>query len=224
MGECEYEIKQRVTGSMAGILERPLLLRLAGAMPGWVSPDMLTALGFSGALMTFVGYVLCHGSRQFLWLASSGIAVNWFGDSLDGTLARVRLAERRRYGFLIDHITDLGSQILIGLGAGLSPFFRLDVACIAVIAYLSFMAFSLMTAPDPHRLRIAYGGIGPTEVRIGIIFLNVLLIWYRPGHVVTSWGTFSAIDITVLSASAFAFAALFVAALRAVRRAAQDEG
>lgn len=213
----------RITGSVLGALERPVLIRLARALPQWVTPDSLTLLGLAGAAVTFIGYCLCTWDIRFVWLASAGLFINWFGDSLDGTLARVRLAERPRYGFLVDHIADLASQILIGLGAGASSLVHLDVACLALVVFLSFAVFSFMKTAVPGELQISYGGVGPTEVRCFLIAVNALLFWCRPGAIVVLWEPMSAVDLLVLAASAVEALLLVFVAVRTVLRLEPDE-
>ena len=97
---------QRVNDSVLGALERPALAWMAVRLPAAVVPDHLTAFGAVGAVLTAAGYVLSRRSLSWLWLACAGLFINWLGDSLDGTLARLRHIERPRYGFFIDHTSD----------------------------------------------------------------------------------------------------------------------
>src|SRR5579862_7946880 len=103
----------RMNDSVLGALERPTLLWIVQRLPSWVVPNHLTALGMLGAVVTATGFILSRWSLSWLWLASAGLVANWLGDSLDGTLARRRLIERPRFGFFVDHTSDLFSQILI---------------------------------------------------------------------------------------------------------------
>ena len=130
------EKHKRVNDIFLGPLERPALQWLSAHMPAWITPDICTAIGVLGALVTSIGYILSNIDRNYLWLASFGFVVNWFGDSLDGTLARYRHIERPKFGFFIDHTTDSFSQVVIFLGLGLSPYVSFNVACLALIAYL----------------------------------------------------------------------------------------
>ena len=95
---------------------------LCRRMPAWVTPDRLTALGFVGAAISGLGYVASNRSPLFLFLASLGMMVNWFGDSLDGSLARHRRIERPRYGYFLDHSIDAIDSLIFALGLGLSPY------------------------------------------------------------------------------------------------------
>src|SRR5258705_165773 len=134
----------RINDGILQPIERPLLLWLASRLPPNVQPDMLTIIGIFGALTTCFAYASTHWSKSFLWFASLGLCFNWFGDSLDGTLARFRCAERPKYGFFVDQTADIVCQLLIGFGLGLSPFVRFDVGCIALVAYLVLAALTLV--------------------------------------------------------------------------------
>ncbi len=217
MANLDLDVPVRITGSMLGPLERPLLISLAGAMPRWVVPDMLTYLGLAGAALTCLAYGLSVTDVRFLWLASAGLFVNWFGDSLDGTLARVRQIERPDYGFVLDHSTDLASQMFIGLGAGISPFVHFDIACISVIVFLSFAAFSFMKTVVSGHFQISYAGIGPTEVRCAIVIMNTVLIWHQPHTEIVLWEPMNAVDLAVLAMSVAETGVLLVTAARFVR-------
>src|SRR5580692_7458317 len=125
-------IKRRIEGngksrrSNQGFLapiESWALYRLAAHMPAWVTPNCLTALGFVGAVIVFVGYALVTFHSGLLWIATMGLAINWLGDSVDGTLARYRGIERPRFGFYLDNSIDVLEQLLIVLGLALSGIF-----------------------------------------------------------------------------------------------------
>ena len=98
--------QRRINLSLLTPLEKPALLWLASHLPLWVSSDMLTLLGFFASLLIAASYWLTQYNSAFLWLASFGFFLNWFGDSLDGTVARVRHTERPKYGFFVDHMID----------------------------------------------------------------------------------------------------------------------
>ena len=121
----------RVNETTITKLEKKALHWLAGRMPAWVVPDTLTIIGLIASIIIFASYGLTYFNKNFLWLASLGFILNWFGDSLDGTLARYRKIERPRYGFFVDHIIDAISEVLVFIGLGLSPYLRFDLAMIA---------------------------------------------------------------------------------------------
>jgi archaetidylinositol phosphate synthase len=163
--------------ALAGF-ERWALPRLAAALPRWVLPDDLTVLGLLASTGIGAAYILTNRDPAWLWAVNGLLIVQWFGDSLDGTLARVRQIERPRYGFYLDHLTDAYSTFAIGLGLGLSPYMLLSVALANVIAYL---VMSINVYLETHvfgEFSFGYGLLGPTEVRVVLIALNATaLIW-----------------------------------------------
>jgi archaetidylinositol phosphate synthase len=160
--------------------ERRLLIHLAERLPRGLLPDHLTLLGILGSLMATLGYLLTNRHPGWLWLASGGFVINWFGDSLDGTLARVRRIQRPRYGFYLDHLTDAFSTLAIGLGLGLSPYMLLAVGLGIVIAYLVLSINIYLEAQVLGDFRFGYGVVGPTEARIGLVLLNLVAYFIGP--------------------------------------------
>jgi phosphatidylglycerophosphate synthase len=167
---------QRVNDSFLGPIERPALAWVAARMPAAIVPDQLTAFGVGGSLLTAVGYILSRWSLTWLWLACVGLLINWFGDSLDGTLARVRRIERPRYGFFIDHTSDLFCQIITFLSLGVSPLAHFGAACLGLITFLLAFVYSLITAHARATMRITYFYFGPTEIRALLLLGNVLAL------------------------------------------------
>lgn len=166
---------RRVHRSLLAPAEKALLVRLARALPRWTTPDQLTALGVLGAALAFAGYLLSARDAAFLWLASAGLLVHWFGDSLDGTLARVRSEERPKYGFVLDQTVDVAGDLLILAGLGLSPYARLDTALLALIAYHALAIQSLAWCAVSGEHRISGAVFGPTELRLALVGVNVAL-------------------------------------------------
>jgi phosphatidylglycerophosphate synthase len=161
-------------------LERKVLPRLAAALPGWVVPDHLTLLGLIASTGIGASYVLSNRHEDWLWLASALLVVNWFGDSLDGTLARVRKIERPRYGFYLDHLMDAYSTFMIGMGLGFSPYMLLAVGLAIVIAYLLLSINVYLETHVFGEFHLGYGLIGPTEVRVILIGLNTVALEWGP--------------------------------------------
>jgi phosphatidylglycerophosphate synthase len=155
--------------------ERAVLTALARRVPGWLNSNHFTALGVLGAVACGTGYSLSADDPDWLWFASLMLVVNWFGDSLDGTLARVRKAERPRYGYYIDHIVDAFATAAIGIGIGLSPYVRLEWALLLVLAYLTLSINVYLESAVFGKFKIAYGRLGPTEARILLILANAVL-------------------------------------------------
>jgi phosphatidylglycerophosphate synthase len=166
--------------------ERRLLRAIAVRLPWWVTSDQLTGLGVLGALGTGAAYALSGLSAAWLWVASALLVVNWFGDSLDGTLARARRAERPRYGYYLDHIVDAFSTAAIGAGLGLSPYVALGIALAGVLAYLVLSINVYLESAAFGVFRLGYGRVGPTEARIVLIAANALLALSGPSAAVVT--------------------------------------
>jgi phosphatidylglycerophosphate synthase len=160
--------------------ERWALPRMAAALPRWVVPDHLTFLGVLAATWIAVSYALSNRSDVWLWSASAGLVVHWFGDSLDGTLARVRKIERPRYGYYLDHLTDAYSTTAIGIGLGLSPYMLLSVGLAIVIAYLVLSINVYLETHAFGEFQFGYASLGPTEARAILIGLNTLALFRPP--------------------------------------------
>ncbi len=155
--------------------EKRLLSAIARRLPKWILPDDLTALGVASAIGICVAYVATNGNTAWLWVASALLVVHWFGDSLDGTLARVRGIERPKYGYYLDHLVDAISTACIGIGLGLSPFMLLSTGALIVVAYLMLSINVYLESYALGRFSIGYGRLGPTEVRVVLIALNTAL-------------------------------------------------
>lgn len=165
---------KRINNAILSPLEKKFLRFLAKRTPEWLSPNVLTLVGFLGSVIVFFGYWLSSVNENFLWLASFGLICNWYGDNLDGTIARYRKIETK-FGFYIDHNTDAFGEMLIGIGFGLSPYIRFDIALLLVIAYLLLNIQVYTYAYATKIFRISYGKIGATEFRAFAIFINILL-------------------------------------------------
>jgi archaetidylinositol phosphate synthase len=167
---------KRVNDSFLGPIERPALAWIAARLPAAIVPDQLTAFGVVGSLLTAAGFILSRWSLSWLWLACAGLVINWFGDSLDGTLARVRRIERPRYGFFIDHTSDVFCQIITFVSLGVSPLAHFGAACLGLITFLLAFVYSLITAHARATMRITYFYFGPTEIRALLILGNLLAL------------------------------------------------
>jgi phosphatidylglycerophosphate synthase len=172
-------------------VERPALRWLAERMPAWVSPDILTGIGFFGACVAAGSYILAGWHPGFLWLATLGLIVNWFGDSLDGNLARYRKIERPRYGFFLDQNIDAFAQLMFATAFGLSGYIRFDVAIFTLATYFLMTIFSLVRSIAANIFAITTAGIGLTEIRLGFAALNVMLYFYPPVPFVVAGFSFS---------------------------------
>jgi archaetidylinositol phosphate synthase len=195
----DVEKHKRTNDIFFGPLERPALKWLAAHMPAWMTPDILTGIGVFGGLVIFVSYYLTRYSPLFLWLASLGFVINWFGDSLDGTLARYRDIQRPRYGFFIDHMVDAVMEVMIVLGLGLTPYVRFDLAALALVGYLLLSVMVYIQQIVTNEFRISYGKLGPTEVRVIIITANTLIFFFGNPQVKWFSGRFTTYDLIVMA-------------------------
>ena len=207
----EHAVEQhsRVNRILLGPLERPALKWLAEHMPRWMTPDILTGIGFAGAVLIAVSYYLHNFNPAFLWLASFGFVVNWFGDSLDGTLARFRHIERPRYGFFLDHTLDSLSETIIFIGLGLSPYVNLDLAFLALVGYLLLSIFVFISTYVSGEFKISYGSFGPTEIRAIAILANTV-IFFLGNPVVRLFGWNLPLYDLLLGVVAVALYAIFI--------------
>lgn len=185
----------RIQENVLAASERRLLTWICARLPLWVTPDILTATGMVGAVAIFIGYAASYFSPVWLCVALAGYAIQWFGDSLDGSLARYRHIERPSYGYFIDHSCDGLATFLILAGMGLSPFVRMDVALIALAGYLLLSVHAFLSARVLGELKLSYLSAGPTELRLMLIGLTLMMmiLGSRPGL----FGTTSGFDVFV---------------------------
>lgn len=169
----------RLQESFTARAERKALVWLAARLPLWVNSDHLTLLGFVAMLLAGASYALARTSCAGLLLATLFLAVNWFGDSLDGTLARVRNQQRPRYGFYVDHMIDtLGGFCLMG-GLAISGIVDWRIALGMFVAFLMLSVEVYLAAYTLGTFRLSFAKFGPTEIRILLALGNVAL-WFRP--------------------------------------------
>jgi archaetidylinositol phosphate synthase len=208
------------------LLARPegrVLEWIARRLPAWVMPDHLTALGVVAAIGIAVAYGLSNQDPVSLWAASGLLVVHWLGDSLDGTLARVRKSERPRYGYYLDHLVDAIATALIGIGLGLSPYMLLATGLVIVIAYLVLSINTYLETNTLGVFSLGYGRLGPTEARVGLVLINtVLALGIVPAATVFGLGV-TVLDVAVLGIAALMLGALLVRAFRNLRELARLE-
>lgn len=172
-------LSRRDLRSFTATAEKKVLIALAERLPAWITPDHLTALG----VISMAGAGLCYRLVAISPLALLGVNLflflNWFGDSLDGTLARVRVRERPRYGFYVDHLVDAFGAIFLLGGLAFSGLVPTYAALGLLVAYLLLQIHIALKAHTTRVFQIAFGGVGGTEVRIALALLN-LAIFARP--------------------------------------------
>lgn len=183
----QHKVAERINRSFLRGLEKKLLAFLVKILPVEVTPDRLTAIGIVGAFMITLGYILCNYNPGYLWLASLGFVVNWFGDSLDGSIARYRKIERPIYGFFIDHNVDSITIFLVGMGLGFSPYMRLDVSLFVIVGYFMLAISTYINAYLRGFFKLAYGRFGPTEARFFAIIGNTVLYFLGKNPQIQIW-------------------------------------
>jgi len=201
---------KRVIDTLTGPVERRMLRWLAVRLPGWVKPDMLTGAGFAGALIISASYILAKQAPGFLWLAVAGFGLNWFGDSLDGTLARFRGIERPRYGYFLDHSMDALNEMLIFFGLGMSSYVHFEIAAIALVGYLLLTLYSSLSTYVAGEFKLSYAYLGPTEVRLIAVIASIWAFFDGPRLVQVFFGSFTVTELIVLGLIVMFFSTFFV--------------
>ena len=169
--------KFRINDISLGPFERRVLPWMAKRLPAWVVPDHLTYVAQLAAFLIGLAYWLTRFGLGWLWLVNLGIVIHWWGDSLDGTLARVRHIERKRYGFFVDHYSDTLSVFVICFGMGLSPIMDMRIALLLIISYYAMMTLVNLVSMTRGVFKISFGGIGPTEIRLLIMIANTIIFF-----------------------------------------------
>ncbi len=170
----------RIQNSLVAGMEKRALVWLAERTPPWINSDHLTALGFFAQFLAGVCYALAPWNRKALLLVLVCLALNWLGDSLDGTLARVRGRQRPRYGFYVDHIIDTFAAFSLMAGLALSGYIHPAVAAGMLIAFLMLSIEVYLASYALGLFQLSYWKLGPTEIRI-LLAVGTLALFYRPG-------------------------------------------
>ena len=191
------EQSKRIQTSVLNDVEKRVLVWLALRQPRWMTSDMLTGIGVVGAVVVAIGYFLSNYQITWLWLASLGFVINWYGDSLDGTLARVRQTQRPIYGFYLDHNIDGVTMAIMCIGAGLSDMLNLYIAFAVLAMYLLLSISVYINAHLKGEFKLTYAGMGPTEFRLVMILINTLFVSVAP---LREWGlrfTVAKVDVAL---------------------------
>ena len=172
---------KRIHTSILAAAEKRLLIRIAGRLPGWINSDHLTTLAGLAMFVAGICYWIGPGSPAAMWTAIAMLTLNWFGDSLDGTVARVRHHERPRYGFYVDHVLDVIGILFLLAGFALGGFMSPLIAAGFLIAYYLLMVEIALATHAVGTFRISFWSFGPTELRILLAIGTVQLL--RSPHV-----------------------------------------
>jgi archaetidylinositol phosphate synthase len=212
----------REHGSLTASVEKRLLVWIARRLPAWMTSDHLTLLALASMALAGAGYALARYDRRALWLVVAALALNWFGDSLDGTLARVRRAERPRYGFYVDHVLDIVGITLLMAGLACSGFMSPIIALALLVAYLLVSGEVFLATAVQHVFRMSFAGFGPTELRIVLGIGTVAL--FRDPHVDSGvLGRWPLFDVGAIVATAGLGIALAMSIARNTRALARAE-
>jgi archaetidylinositol phosphate synthase len=163
----------RIQESVLAALEKRLLLWLAERIPSRLNSDHLTVLGFAAQLLTGISYALARFDKLWLIVGIGFMVLNWFGDSLDGTLARVRNQQRPRYGFYVDHILDSIGSVALMVGMALSGYMSPALAISLLVLFLLLSIQSYLAAYTLGEFRMSFWSFGPTELRLLLVAGNL---------------------------------------------------
>jgi archaetidylinositol phosphate synthase len=167
---------RRVNRALTAGIEKRALRWMAERAPKWLTSDQLTALGLGAQVAAGVFYALSRYSRLALLLVVLCLVLNWFGDSMDGTLARARKQERPRYGFYVDHIIDIFGSVELMCGLGSSGLLHWQTAAAMLVAFLVLSSESYLATYSLAHFQLSQGIFGPTEIRILLIIGNLALL------------------------------------------------
>ena len=171
-----FRTARRVNQALTASMEKRALQWMAERAPRWVSSDQLTLLGLGAQIGAGICYALSRYDRRFLLLVIVCVVLNWLGDSLDGTLARVRRQQRPRYGFYVDHMVDILGTVALMCGLGFSGFLHWQTAIAMLVAFLVLSSESYLATYTLSCFQLSQGMFGPTEIRILLIVGNLALL------------------------------------------------
>jgi archaetidylinositol phosphate synthase len=200
--------------SILAAAEKRLLIFIAERLPRAINSDHLTSLALAAMGLAGAAFAAARWDRRALWLVVVALALNWFGDSLDGTLARVRRVERPRYGFYVDHVLDIAGATLLFGGLACSPFMAPGIALALLIAYLLVSGEVFLAAAVRGVFKMSVGGIGPTELRIILAAGAIALLREPQPHVSIGTLTVRLFDLGGALAAAGLLAVFVVSVLR----------
>jgi archaetidylinositol phosphate synthase len=201
----EFQHAQRTHHSLLASTEKRALIWLAGRMPSWINSDHLTALGFLSLFGVGAGYWYARYHRAGLLVAIFFFVLNWFGDSLDGTLARVRNRQRPRYGFYLDHVLDACGSVSIFAGLALSGYMSERVAVGLLVAYFLLSIEVYLATYTVGTFNLSFAAFSPTELRLLLIAGNIALL-FKP-WVLLGGGQYLLFDVSgVIGIAGLSFA------------------
>ena len=199
--------------SVLASAERRLLVRIAARLPRQITSDHLTALALGAMVLAGAAYALARWDVRALWLVIVALGLNWFGDSLDGTVARVRRMERPRYGFYVDHVLDIVGITFLVAGLASSGFMMPIVALSFLVAYLLVSGEVFLATAVRGVFRMSFAGVGPTELRI-LLAIGTVALLGDPHIDLGRWGHVRLFDVGGVIATAGLAVTLVTAVVR----------
>ncbi len=199
--ESRPQIVHRVQQNVLAANERRLLNWLCARLPAWMTPDKLTIIGFAGSVFIAAGYALSSYDPRWLWLSVISYFINWFGDSLDGSIARYRKIERPNFGYFIDHSLDALGTTMMMIGIGMSPYVQIEIALMVLVSYLLLSIHTFLGAKATGQFNLTYLAAGPTELRFILIGVTLAMLWFGPAPMAalqhTEYSGYSGFDMFV---------------------------
>jgi hypothetical protein len=177
MEQQGFREARRELGGLTAAAEKRLLVWLAARMPAGVTPDHLTGLGLAAMAAAGLAYAVSRRDARWIHAVNVCLLINWFGDSLDGTLARYRQKLRPRYGFYVDHLVDAFGALFLLLGLAASGLMAERVAVALLIAYYLLNINIYLATYTLGTFKISYGAVGGTELRILLVLANLTALW-----------------------------------------------
>jgi len=171
-----FKPARRIHRAFTASLEKRVLEWMARRAPSWLTSDQLTVLGFVAQICAGLSYALSRYHRYALLIPVVCIVLNWFGDSMDGTLARVRGQSRPRYGFYVDHVVDVFGSIALMCGLAVSGFVHWQIAIAMLVGFLLLSSESYLATYTLSQFQMSQGVFGPTEIRILLISGTLALL------------------------------------------------
>jgi archaetidylinositol phosphate synthase len=199
--------------------EKRLLIWMAERTPAWINPDHLTLIGFAAQIIAGASYALARSNRLWLILAIGFLILNWFGDSLDGTLARVRQQQRPRYGFYVDHMLDSIGAVALMAGLAVSGYMSPAIAIGLLVLFLLLSIQSYLATYTLGEFRMSFWSFGPTELRLLLVLGNLAAYgWPTVLHGYRLFDVGGAVGIAAMSAMLIWFTGRNIARLYAEER------
>ena len=212
MGNKTAGQHDREHGSLLAAAEKRLLVWIAERLPIWVNSDHLSLLGLFAMLAAGLAFWAASSNRPWLLGVVLALAINWFGDSLDGTLARVRNQQRPRYGFYVDHVIDLAGALLLFGGMGVSSYMNSTVALGLLVAYMMVSAESYLATHTRKVFKLSFMRVGPAELRI-LLAVGAVFLMFKP-WVTIAGQSYLLLDVGGVVATAGLGLAFVVSAVR----------